>query len=518
MANFNFKPVPSEIVTSASTGRTTVRSTDAGAPYNSNLLNRLQGLISDLPGDNLFLDKDLEISKEDIFKLLSQAIIRFDNDPNFYTKRDYQYLIAALSAVAQQACNSLLTPEELEEIKSAITALQERMGEAEESVESNAQQIQAINSSAQQFKEWTEAQISDLQAGAIYLEQTKQNTLIAGDNITITDNTISATGGSTYTSGEGIKIENDSISAGWTGKPLTVSVNVGNYKAGDTITSEDSIIDILIHLLTKVIDVKVVAPTASLSGSGDKSVLYGTSIQPTLTVTLTDGKFESEDKANYNYSLALGTVLEGASIKKAGTTISTTNTISGNTIQCVEAGYKLVSPVTYTATADVSASKNTAYKNNKQASTKSYAGNDSLTVSGSVTYTPYYHAFIGELDIKGKTDDEIRSMLTSKNLQKLTYKKALPFAATNKSLVDVFSTEGNAIVIACPIKYDLNQVLTQGDRVPYEELFKLVTNGTKEYAVPVDFNDESVSYRVYLYKLYGSNPYTFEEISFKPHK
>jgi hypothetical protein len=41
MTNFNFKPVPTEIVTSAATGNITVRSTDAGAPYNSNLLNRL---------------------------------------------------------------------------------------------------------------------------------------------------------------------------------------------------------------------------------------------------------------------------------------------------------------------------------------------------------------------------------------------------------------------------------------------------------------------------------------------
>jgi pilus assembly protein TadC len=111
-----------------------------------------------------------------------------------------------------------------------------------------------------------------------------------------------------------------------------VSVNVGNYKAGDTITSQDSIVDILTHLLTKVIDVVVVPPTASLLGSGDKSVLYGTSIQPTLTITLKDGTFESEDKVNYNYSQKLGTVLEGASIKKSGNTLSTTNTISGNTI------------------------------------------------------------------------------------------------------------------------------------------------------------------------------------------
>lgn len=496
--------LPSDVEISASDGQTTLRGTYTNLARNQNLTKNLSLILEEgFTGESTYDDLPEITDLEQLQRLLSKLIIRFDTKPDYYTKKDYQLLIGVLTGALNYLYSNGVNDSRLEDIESSIKTLQDSVSTTTDDVS----QIRADHNT----------DIAYVQNLIQNLDTSKQDKLIAGNNITISGNTISAEG-KNYTSGEGVKIENDSISAGWTGNPLTVSVNVGNYKAGDTITSDDSIVDILTHLLTKVIDVYVVPPTASLSGSGEKSVLYGTSIQPTLTVTLTDGKFESEDKANYNYSQKLGTVLEGASIKKAGTAISTTSTISGNTIQCIGSGYKLVSPVTYTATADVSASKNSAYKNNNEKSEKFYAGNNSLAVSGSVTYTPYYHGFIGELDIKGKSDAEIRSMLTSTSLKGLTYKQQLPFAATNKSLVDTFSTKGNAIVIACPIKYDLNQVLTQGDRVPYEELFKLVTNGTKEYTVPVDFNGESVSYRVYLYKLYGSNPYTFEEISFKPHK
>lgn len=482
----NIIKVSADVQRSAPNGIVTLRSLDTSARQNALLPNEMKAVVDDAyQTASIFTSYPKIETVEELRQLLSQLIIKFDTRPDYYTKRDYQLLIGILTgALDYLYTDGEVTDSSLQDIEDSIKKLQD-------SVSTITEDISQIRSD----HDTDIAQALDLIQN---LDTSKQDKLIAG---------------------EGVTIENDSISAGWTGNPLIVSVNVGNYKAGDTITSQDSIVDILTHLLTKVIDVVVVPPTASLLGSGDKSVLYGTSIQPTLTITLKDGTFESEDKVNYNYSQKLGTVLEGASIKKSGNTISTTNTISGNTIGCIEeTGYKLVSPVTYTATADVSASKNPAYKNNKETSEKSYSGNDNLTVSGSVTYTPYYHAFIGELDIKGKSDAEIRDMLTATSLKGLSYKHQLPFAATSKSLVDIFSTEGNAIVIACPTKYDLNQVLTQGDRVPYEELFKLVTNGTNEHTVSVDFNGESVSYRVYLYKLYGSNPYTFEEISFKPHK
>jgi hypothetical protein len=44
MSELKFKPIPYDIVTSASTGKTTVRGTNANVSYNVNLLNRLQAI------------------------------------------------------------------------------------------------------------------------------------------------------------------------------------------------------------------------------------------------------------------------------------------------------------------------------------------------------------------------------------------------------------------------------------------------------------------------------------------
>lgn len=137
MSELKFKPVPYDIVTSASTGKTTVRSTNANAPYNSNLLNRLQAIADQVYVDNLFTKDDINFGScevEDLQKLLTQVVIRFDNDPNYYTKRDYQYLIWYL-------CKSLIyigskeIPDNFEQLVDDISDLLERLAKLEKTVD-----------------------------------------------------------------------------------------------------------------------------------------------------------------------------------------------------------------------------------------------------------------------------------------------------------------------------------------------------------------------------------------------
>lgn len=74
----------------------------------------------------------------------------------------------------------------------------------QEQVAENQKDIEDI-----QTKDLTQDEaISEIQEAMPY----KQDKLTAGENITIEDNVISATGGSTYTAGEGIVINNDEIS------------------------------------------------------------------------------------------------------------------------------------------------------------------------------------------------------------------------------------------------------------------------------------------------------------------
>jgi hypothetical protein len=129
MSELKFKPVPYDIVTSASTGKMTVRGTDANAPYNSNLLNRLQAIVTSSADNNMF-NEDIDFgdfSLANLQELLTQVVIRFDNDPNYYTKRDYQYLIWYLCKSLKYLENNDVTKEDFNNIQELVEGLLARI-------------------------------------------------------------------------------------------------------------------------------------------------------------------------------------------------------------------------------------------------------------------------------------------------------------------------------------------------------------------------------------------------------
>lgn len=95
MSELIFQPVPYDVVTSAATGHTSVRSTNVNAPYNSKLLTRLQAIADKVYDGNMFDDGVSfgAIDLDRLQKLLTQIVIRFDNNPKYYLKEDYLHLI-----------------------------------------------------------------------------------------------------------------------------------------------------------------------------------------------------------------------------------------------------------------------------------------------------------------------------------------------------------------------------------------------------------------------------------------
>ena len=175
MSELKFKPVPYDIVTSASTGKTTVRGTNTNAPYNANLLNRLQAIADQAYNSNLFDDRvDFgSYDLEDLQKLLTQVVIRFDNDPNYYTKRDYQYLIWYL-------CNSLVyldghytSKEEflevIEKLKEVIDFIQKQLDGTKESVEALSTAVADLSTRQDAIEVELQESISKLKEEIAYL-------------------------------------------------------------------------------------------------------------------------------------------------------------------------------------------------------------------------------------------------------------------------------------------------------------------------------------------------------------
>ena len=449
MSELKFKPVPYDIVTSASTGRMTVRGTDANAPYNSNLLNRLQAIVTSSADNNMF-DEGVDFgdfSLENLQELLTQVAIRFDNDPNYYTKRDYQYLIWYLCKSLKYLENNDVTKEDFNNIQELVEGLLAR--------------IEALEIETSELKDQDLQILEDI-------ENLKKNqqVLEAGDSIEIDeDNKINAI------------ISED----------IQVTIPVGGLnrtiKAGEDITS------VLKELLQVVIGVKAVNPTLSLSGT-NKSEEYGTSIPETkLSISLNQGYFEPADDRWNGEKQYMNCAITSASVSGQPATVSG-QTSASFTIP----GQILTSVKTYSIT-DNNVSANSVVpvnsSNQSISDEKGFTGGK-VKSSGTITFTPYYNAFMGGIDV------ESISELTSDNIRSVAAHQlsVTPTATTLLNGQPTSNDAKKAILIACPSVYQLTSVQSE-----------LGTDMTDSFdlrgSVNVTCGEETVSYNCYLCVVYG---------------
>ena len=153
MSGIKMITIPSEIVNGANTGESVTRVLPTKSYYNKNLLKRLQFIIeSEGSSLNDELFQGLEApSIEKLKTILSSVLIRFDNDPNYYTKEDYGVLIWYL-------CQNLLfvlqsqqsKPDDIEQIQVDLTQLGEKVGILEHTTDQYGKALEplqtAINS------------------------------------------------------------------------------------------------------------------------------------------------------------------------------------------------------------------------------------------------------------------------------------------------------------------------------------------------------------------------------------
>ena len=121
---------------------------------------------------------------------------------------------------------------------------------------------------------------------APYLAQ-KQDTLTAGSNITISNNVISASTGTTYTAGTGIQINNGVISSTVTDTNTTYTAGNGLSLSGTEFSVDSSVV----ALQTDIPDVSGFAESANLATvatTGSYTDLSNTPTIPTATSDLTN--------------------------------------------------------------------------------------------------------------------------------------------------------------------------------------------------------------------------------------
>lgn len=513
--------IPSQVEIPVTNGGTTLRGGYTNLSYNQNLLKRLNAVVDkEFKGDlNFFDDESRPIpSIEYLQQLLSQVVIRFDNDPDYYTKRDYYYLIWYL-------CQSLVYLQEtanLEEVKEAISDLQTDISGKQDKVDSNikfqdgnvADALNFLYERTNERRAVNYDKIFDLDlTSGVYTVMVGMASLIKpclvfvdreGPSFLISENGIAFPnqktkswdwkrwedlGGIEYTEGTSIDITDNKISA-VTDQDIKVTIPVGGFEKPQTITAGTDITAVLKQLLEVVIGVKAVDPSIVLE-SKNKTEEYGTKIPiQQIEVALTQGYFEPADSRWNGTKQYMDCAM--ASVQVGGISCFIAD---DGVVGYVEIPEQILTEVKEYKITSNTVSANEVVPNdsngNPLPAEKGFTGG-SVKTSGTTTFTPYYNAFIGGIDV------ESISELTSANIRSVAAHQ-LPVTPTAKTLLNGQPTSNGAkkaILIACPSVYKLTSVQSE-----------LGTDMTDSFdlkgSVNVKCGEETVSYNCYLCVVHG---------------
>lgn len=519
-----------------------------------------------------FFNIDQEpLSIEKLIDAFEDLIIRFDNDPNYYTKKDYYYLLKYLGEIIRQLKNRA-DAEDLSNLNTllneTISNLHKKQDSQSDNLETQADTIEgAINElvnkpysnyietdgqdeahmldvayisqimSKYGFKDgdWTIGKnsgtiwvfdngkfnnfglankltnfsnaINQLDAWKPTVDYNIQSLQTNVDTVNITterhaeeigllwdtiDNLPQGESAPTYKEGSGIDIDENNIISAVTDQEIKATVAIGGYKAGDKIEVGTDITSVLKKLMTTVIGVVPVMPRLVIE-SQTFSKEYGTALpNHSYTINLIPGYFKSEDSSKWDSTQLMDCRINWLDIDQQQTNIVNAE---GTEAQVNIPSFQLInSRVIDGDDVNYEISANTEFPKNNIGETLNIQGytGGSVEISGQITYSPYYNAFIGGIDAESIAN------LTSSNIRGVTTYQ-LNVTPTTKTLLNGQATSNNAkkaILIACPSVYKLISVQSE-----------LGTDMTDSFdvqgTVNVQCGEQSVPYNCYLCVVYG---------------
>jgi hypothetical protein len=488
-------------------GVTPINPINNAAMINKNSLQKMQSVVghqfSGAP--EMFDERFPLIENLDELKVaLTEVVIRFDNDPRSYSKKDYYYLIMLLSksliylykheetdkevADMEASIQSLiqavdqLTKYYNEEVCPAVTDLQQRMGVAEavytEAVKPHLEildtQVQEIFEKLGDLSYLPEAVVGIKEALECLKDEDREiNAELEGIRNRFHDleDKLSKLSNAGVSAGSGIVIDSgdngtDIVRAATTEVIEVKGVNIGKYESGDTIPVGTNIVELLQDLLSKNIYSKMVDPTVSISPA-TIPVEYGSDLSTMVVVTLTDGKFVSEDPEVWNYEQPMQCTLQVNSMNNEGSKSSAS--ISKPCVTLAE-----------TLSFEYSISKSVNGKADNDDNECVYPGTSGNI---SVTIAPYRVAYVGNVATRNIED------ITWSNVQACNKHKLQNTGIT--TIAGPFNNNNNSYIIAYPEGYKMTAI--EDDMfIPYLDNFAYETKisgptpsgvGTMDYIV-----------------------------------
>ena len=432
--------IPSQIERTAGNGGVTLRGTSANLSYNRNLLQKLQAIVNKdwTQDDSLFDDGQLPVvTIEELQKLLTQVVIRFDNDPNYYTKRDYYYLIWYL-------CESLIyitnigqaSIDQLTDLQTQINTLIPRLDGVDSQITSILNQLATID-------------VTSLDNRITQLEQQTQQGLL--------------------TAGSGIEIASNTINAVYTDPTFHTTVKVGGLDAGSEIKQGDKIIDILYQILSKIVDVVRIDPKVSFTLTPNEAE-KGDTVQVAGVINLIDGYYDPAEEGTNMTRQYMGCVLEVPTTEQLGdfanvTSITDQRVALATTID-VLSDVKLDTTISAHST-------NNGCKSDGEISEQNQT---EFTFDLSKTVRAFRNVYLGSISLVDLSSEEALAAIQNVSKGDLT-----PIAKTfgdKQILISSMQTvaPSTAVVLACPSDYKLTSVI-DGDS-PFETVGQYVEYST----------------------------------------
>lgn len=449
---------PSDVERSAPDGPVTRRNLYTNTAQNKNIPSKLQAVVDDtFQGQTSFESLIQFKDQEELHKAISQLIIRFDTKPDYYTKKDYQLLIAVLTGglnFLDTQCNNNIP--DLSDIYAKIQILEDKLNTVSSDLadfERDATLI--LNQIILDLHTVSAVTIPQIQTDLLNLtqvvnsvqNQSNQNTSDIV-NLDFRVSQLEANQNQQYlVEGSGIDITNDVVSAVSTETFTVSNVNIGGYTDGMVITEDTPILEILKTILQKVVDVKATAPIAKLTGTAYKAE-FGAKTTSSATIKLTQGYFDSVDSSWNSGKQYMDCKISG--INDDWNWVIADDGMSAMTLnEYVADKYQKFSVDGVTITQNTVIPK----KSNNEDSTVQYT-KTTLPVSGSIEVIPYYNIYFGPIsttDINTVTSTDVRVL---ENVIKAEF----PISAKTSS--GEYEGKGQSILIACPSEYKLDGIVS----------------------------------------------------------
>lgn len=266
------------------------------------------------------------------------------------------------------------------------------------------------------------------------------------------------------------------------GEDITTNITCGALPAGSTISKDTTLGELVKKITTKLLNAtKKLSPSCTLSNNGTTTGTYevGTTVNPNLSLSFSDGSFNSyENSTSTTTKIDAGCSADGYRFRRGGSSWTTAHEQQDNTYTD---SYELPEGIT-TYYAGIHHTESTNVAKNSDGGNSSISFDDEWLSDKSITYTAKYKYYCAAVDTIPDADD-IRTAFDNNTNS--------GWADTNSVIEKQMTTL--KMVLAIPATMQLDSAMTSNN----ENVLTGFESGLSSIVLK-DAGDNDVDYKLYV--------------------